>query len=320
MGKYSYSVERAEFALLNKDGSLPTPKDWTHTVRKTGVSVSHRGGIIGGVGPWDFSALTGDDLKVSLIYGKDTIGPVTLEFDETPTTGNVVDSAAVTAAELAAILGAAFTTQLTASVTTVGSDYSAAYLKLIDKGTLPWYAPFGFRGKVAEMAEIVGWMSTGELKSSSAEPNVETGETVTATSGKGVRCSIKEPDTVTGKKLTISLAADEEEILSMIYGDDFDPSTGEYFERDASAEAPTFAYRAWIRRYPSGDNVKTSQDEMKVRVFPSCSGTPGSSTDEESTFAAIEISADCASNSRSTLPSEHRKTISVTNFQNYVEA
>jgi hypothetical protein len=131
---------------------------------------------------------------------------------------------------------------------------------------------------------------------------------------------LKEPDTVTGKTLTITLAAAESEIISMIFGDDFDVETGIYFERASSVAAPVFAFRAWVSRYTEGTNVKGSQTEMMVRSFPSCTGTPGSSTDEEGTFAAIEITADAAANSVSNMTPEFKQFISITNYKNYVSA
>jgi len=318
MKGYNYSVERAEFAILNKDGSYPTPKDWTHTKRRTGATINHKGGLIGGVGPWNFSEFAGGDLKLTLIYGKNEYTE-TIAFTEGGE-GNVVDIDAVTAAELAEIITAAFSTYVTGSVTAKGADYDAIYLKVIDAGELPWYAPFGFRGKIAETAEVLGWVSTLDIKSSNADPNTETGETVVQTSGQGNRCSIKEPNVITGKSLTITLAAEEEGILSMLYGDDYDPETGEYFEKSSSEEAPTFAYRVWVRRYPEGENIKSSNTQMQIRTFPSCSGTPGSSTDEEGQFHTTEIAADSASNSRSTLPMEFKRVISVTDYESYVSA
>ena len=315
MDKFNYSVARAEFALLNADGSFPTPGDWTHTKRKGGV-VSHKGGLIGGTGPWDLSALTGDDLKLIPVYGNQVLPAVTVSLT------NAASKAAVTATELASSLNTALTgLNFQASVCTVGADYAAAYLKVVDKAStkLPWYAPFGLQGKIAEIAGIVGWRTTKNLKSSQAEPNTETGDTVTATSGRGNRCSIKEPDVITGKKLTISLAANEEEILAMIFGDDFDVNSGMYFERDTGVTAPTFCYRVWIARYPEGSNVKSSQSEMLVRAFPSCSGIPGSVTDEEGAFATLEITADAAANSRSTMTSEVRNIVSITDYKNNVE-
>lgn len=315
MKGYDYSVERAEFALLNKDGSYPTPRDWTHTKRATGEVVSHKGGLVGGTGPWDFSGFAGEALELLLTYGK-TQKTVALDL------AGVADASAVTASELAAAINAAFP-EVSASVVTVGADYDAAYLKIVDKATgetaLPWFAPFGFQGKIAERVGIIGWVATKDIKGSSAEPKVETGDTATATAGSGIRCSIKEPDRVTGKTLTITLSAKEEGIMSMIFGDDYDPETGDYFEKASDMEAPSFVYRNWVRRYPSGENTKATQSQMLLRSFPSCTGTPGGSSDEESGFATVEITADCAANSRSNMPSEFRKVASVTEYRNAVE-
>jgi hypothetical protein len=124
---------------------------------------------------------------------------------------------------------------------------------------------------------------------------------------------------VTGKTLTITLSAKEEGIMSMIFGDDYDPETGDYFEKASDMEAPSFVYRNWVRRYPSGENTKATQSQMLLRSFPSCTGTPGGSSDEESGFATVEITADCAANSRSNMPSEFRKVASVTEYRNAVE-
>jgi hypothetical protein len=281
-----------------------------------GDTISHKGGLVGGTGPWDLTGFAGDDLELILTYGK-TEKTASLDLS------GVADIGAVTAAELAAAINTAFT-EVSASVVTVGADYDAAYLKIVDKETgetaLPWFAPFGFQGKIAERVGIIGWVATKDIKGSSAEPKIETGETVTATSGTGIRCSIKEPDKVTGKTLTITLSAKEEGILSMIFGDDYDPVNGDYFEKASDVEAPSFVYRNWVRRYPSGENAKATQTQMLLRSFPACNGTPGSSSDEEAGFASVEITADVAANSRSNMPSEFRKVVSVTDYRNAVEA
>lgn len=319
MSGYNYSVEKGEFALLNKDGTYPSPSDWTHTKRKTGVVVTHKGGLIGGVGPFDVSGLTGADLQITPIYGAAVIAPVTVNLSA------VVDDNAATLTEIRAALTTALAAlNFTVSATTVGVDYDAVYLKIVDKvvdaSKLPWYAPFGFSGKLAEILGIVGWVQTGDLKSSGVEPETATGDSVTQTAGTGTKCTIKEPDTVTGKTLTLSLASDVDAIRAMILGDDYDPTTGTYFDRESGVEAPVFAYRTWIRRYAAGDNVKAAQSEMMVRSFPSCSATPGGTTDEEAAFSTTEITASCASNSKSAMPSEFSQKISVTAYKTFVAA
>ncbi|CEM60548.1 hypothetical protein TPHV1_10216 [Treponema phagedenis] len=45
--EYAYSVGITGFALLNRDGSYPTPNDWEHK-DKSGNKIKHKGGIVGG--------------------------------------------------------------------------------------------------------------------------------------------------------------------------------------------------------------------------------------------------------------------------------
>jgi len=319
MSGYNYSVEKGEFALLNKDGTYPSPSDWTHTKRKTGEVVNHKGGLICGTGPFDLSGLAGDDLKITPIYGAQVLAPVTVNLT------SVVSKAATTVTEIQTALALALTAlNFTVSKTTVGVDYDAVYLKIVDKivdgSKLPWYAPFGCSGRMAEILGVVGWVQTGDLRSSGVEPDTTTGDSVTQTSGTGTKCTIKEPDQVTGKTLTLSLASDIDAIRAMILGDEYDPTTGTYFDRDNDVEAPVFAYRTWIRRYAEGDNVKAGQSEMMVRSFPACSATPGGTTDEEATFSTTEITASCASNSKSAMPSEFSQKITVTAYKTFVAA
>lgn len=312
MGKYLYSVERAEFALLNADGSYPTPVDWTHTRKSDGATISHKGGLVGGVGPFDLSTAA---LTLTLTKGKATVA-------KTISLTGAISESAVTVDELVTAINAAFQADanITASKTTVGADYNSAFIKIVDTASspLPWYAPFGFTGEIADIVGIKGWKATDELKSSNASPETETGETVTATSGKGNRCVIKEEDAVTSMSLEIALAAHEEDILADVLGDDYDPSTGESFMKGLNDASPAFAYRYWVRKYAAGTNTKSSNDEMLLVSYPSCQATIGDESSEEATFANGQLAASATENARSLLPIKHKKTISAANYAAYV--
>ena len=190
--EYGYSIGKMEAAHLNADKSLPSPNDWEDTNPQTGEVRKHRGGLVGKIGPFNIDGWTGDDLKLTVLYGTKT---ETFTFAST-----AADKKVVSVADMAKDFNTAFTAleakgiKLKAAKTTVGADYDAEYLKITTKaaGDLPFFAPIGFQGKLAELLGIVGYVSTKEAKSFKDDFDKESGKTVDATSGHGIRCTVKE--------------------------------------------------------------------------------------------------------------------------------
>ena len=64
---FLYSVGIAGFAVLNSDGTMPSPNDWFDE-DAIGNKREHKGGIVGKGGTFDLSKITGDDAKIGVIF------------------------------------------------------------------------------------------------------------------------------------------------------------------------------------------------------------------------------------------------------------
>lgn len=316
--EYSYSVGRAEFALLNADKSFPTLCDWDDTHPITGATRTHKGGLVGKAGVFNISGWSGKDLSLTVRTG--TV------IETFPFVSTATNKDAVTVAEFVKDFNTAFAAlaskkvHLTASATSVGSDYDAVYLK-IEKSkpsTLPWFAPVSFSGRLAELLGITGWRSTAETKSVKDDFDKESGKSVDATSGHGIRCSIKEPDTVKGVNLSISLAGMENKIISLISGNTYNEAKDEFYF-DNKKEPPLFAHRYFVKQFERGSNTKASNTKVRVVCFPSCQASLSGADASEDNFATQEISATGSENKPSNLPFKFHKGVSVTDFDLFVE-
>ena len=160
--EYGYSIGVMQAARLNIDKSLPTPNDWEDTNPQTGEVRKHKGGLVGKTGTFNIDGWTGDDLKMTVLYGTKA---ETFTFAST-----AADKKVVSVADMVKDFNTAFATlkpkgiKLKAAKTTVGADYDAEYLKITTENAndLPFFAPIGFQGKLAELLGIVGYVSTKE--------------------------------------------------------------------------------------------------------------------------------------------------------------
>lgn len=315
--EYSYSIGRAEIALLNADKSFPTPNDWEDTDRMTGKKRKHRGGVVGKAGTFDIDGWSGDDLKIGIVYGT--------KKAEVTFASTAANKKAVTVVDMAKDLNTAFTgiagqgIKLKAAKTDIGEDYDAEYLKITTQATgdLPWFAPIGFSGKLAELLGITAWVVTKEAKSFKDDFEKEAGKSNNATSGHGIRCSVKEADQIKGVNITASFATISTKLLAMVTGNSYNEKTGEYFV-DNAGNPPLIAMRYFVEQYESGVNTKGSFSRVKAFLFPSCKITPNGNDAGEDNFAAQELQGSGGENKRSNLPMKFIKEIGLNDYTQYV--
>lgn len=316
--QYSYSIGLTEFARLNADKSFPTPNDWTDADSTTGEVRNHKGGIVGKSGTFNLNAWTEDDLTVGIRYGTKNAN-ITLNIS------TAVNSKAVTVDELVSFFNTAFATveddsiKLTASATTVGADYDAEYLKITTSAgtTVPFFMPIGFSGRLAELLGITGWVSTKEAKSFRDDFEKEASTSVDATSGHGVRCSIKEPEKIKGINLTASFASMSNKLYAMITGHSYNEETGELYI-DNEGDPPLVAVRYFVEQYEGDDNVKGSFSRVKSIIFPTCQFTPTGNEAGEGAFAVEELTGSGSANKRSNLPLKFVKEIGLADYTQYI--
>lgn len=319
MGKataeYSYSVERVEFALLNQDGTVPSPTDWVDLHPITGKERAHKGSIVGKGGAFDVDGWDEAALTVAVVYGRKEASFVlacTASDKKTVTVEDFIKDFNTKFEELATSDG------IHLKAKKVGDNFAIEDCATAPEEKLPFYAPVGFQGKLAELLGITGWVATGEAKSFKDDFEKEQGKSVDATSGRGVRCSIKDPDFIKGVNITISLAGLENKLIAMLTGNTYNEKTDEYY-MDNKGNAPAFAVRYFCRQFEGGTHTKTSNNKMRVFIFPSCQLTPSGSEAGEGTIAQVELSGSGGENTASALPMKFHKGIAMSDYKRFVE-
>lgn len=330
---FLYSVGLAGFALLNADGSFPTPCNWKDIDDK-GNEREHAGGIVCKGGPYDLSTIKeADEKTLHVLYGTKKES-VTLELKNpnstppsTPAGSNTFSINAIKTDDMVVILNKAFASlkdkgiKLEAEKKTIdGVDY----LKIYDaeenaKKKLPFYAPFGFSGLIANILGIRGYIITEEVKSVKHDFDKEQGKSVDITSGRGIRCVVKEADKIKGLNLTISMAGQNIKILSMITGSRYNEKADEFFAEGVE-KVPTFAFIYFVKAFAKGENNEGSFEKVKAVCFPSCQATLPGDNAQEGAFSTVELQVSASINKSSNLPLTFNKGISVNNYSTYVES
>ena len=319
MGKakveYGYSVERVEFALLNQDGTVPSPADWEDMHPITGKVRHHKGGLVGKSGAFDIDGWDEQARTVGVIYGRKEASFVlesTASDQKTVTVDDFIKDFNKNLEELATSEGICLKAKKS------GDNFAIEDCAVLPEEKLPFYAPIGFSGKLAELLGITGWVATNEAKSFKDDFEKEQGKSVDATSGRGVRCSIKDPDFIKGVNITISLAGLENKLIAMLTGNTYNEKTDEYY-MDNKGNAPAFAVRYFCRQFEEGTHTKTSNNKMRVFIFPACQLTPSGSEAGEGTIAQIELSGSGGENTASALPMKFHKGIAMSDYKRFVE-
>ena len=307
---FLYSVGIAGFAVLNSDGTMPCANDWTDE-DSVGNKREHKGGIVGKGGTFDLSKLAGDDLKIGVIFGS--------KKGEISFTSTSADKSKITVEELAKDLQEAFKQvkndgiTLKAEVITIEGEKR---IKITDSSkTLPFYAPIGFSGIIARIVGIQGYVLTEEVKSVKSDFDKEQGKSVDVTSGRGIRCVVKEADKIKGINLTISMAGQDAVILSMITGNSYNAKTDELYI-DGKSTAPSFAFIYFAK----GENNESSFEKVKAICFPSCQATMPGDNAQEGAFSTTELQASSSQNKKSNLPLMFYKGVSVSEYKQFVES
>jgi hypothetical protein len=316
--EFFYSVGIAGFALLNQDGTMPTPSNWKD-VDNQGVERKHKGGLIGKSGTFDLTKLKDEDMDVGVIYGNKK---TTFKFTSTS-----VDKTKASVTEIVKDLNTVFEKTGASSLKKEGIELKAEayeidgveYLKIYDSSLkLPFYAPIGFSGLLPLMLGITGYILTEEVKSVKSDFEKESGKSVDVTSGRGIRCVVKEADKIKGLNLTISLAGQNTHILSMITGHRYNEKDDEFFI-DNTGKVPTFSFFYFVKAFAKGENNESSFEKVKVVSFPSCQATLPGDNAQEGAFATMELQASASANKKSNLPMMFYKGVSLSDYSNYIE-
>ncbi|MGP1439679.1 MAG: hypothetical protein ACTTJ3_02945 [Treponema sp.] len=316
--EFLYSVGLAGFALLNQDGTMPSPNNWKD-VDNQGMERKHKGGLIGKSGTFDLTKLKDEDFDVGVLYGSKK---TTFKFVSTS-----ADKAKATVVEIVKDLNTVFEKTGAGSLKKEGIELKAEaseiegveYIRIYDSSLkLPFYAPIGFSGLLPLMLGIVGYSLTEEVKSVKSDFEKESGKSVDVTSGHGIRCVVKEADKIKGLNLTISLAGLNTRILSMITGHRYNEKDDEFFV-DNAGKTPTFAFMYFVKAFAKGENNESSFEKVKVVAFPSCQATLPGDNAQEGAFATMELQASSSANKKSNLPMMFYKGISLSDYSTYIE-
>ncbi len=308
--EYSYSIERVEFALLNHDKTVPFFRTWTDKHPVTGKKREHKGCLFSKKEPFNLKS-AGSSFNLGFYFGT--------ERGKVSVISTAADETACTAEEMAADLNTALSGHIGNYI--IEAVDGRVVIRDNEDPALqkPFYMPFGFEGLLANLLGITGWVATKEAKNFKDDPEKEQGKSVDATSGRGVRCSIKDPDTIKGLNITVNLAGMENRLIAMLTGNTYNEETDEYY-MDNKGDAPVFAARYYCRQFSEGSHTKSSNDKMRIFVFPSCQLTLSGSEAGEGTISSVELSGSAGENTASNLPMKFHKGISMADYMEFVES
>ena len=145
----------------------------------------------------------------------------------------------------------------------------------------------------------------------------ESGKSQDATSGHGIRCSVKEADKIKGTNITASFATLPSSLFALVTGHTYNEKTGELYI-DNAGNPPLIAMRYFVEQYEEGNNTKSSFTRVKAITFPSCQIAPQGSEASEDAFGAAELQGSGGDNKRSDLPLKFIKEISSADYTAYV--
>lgn len=313
---FLYSVGLAGFAKLNWDGSFPMAReswqdDFTHL---SSTERTHQGGIFSNPAPYDLNDLTSDDYKMGVRFGNKRF--------EVNVSLSASNKKQVTREELCNALNNAIS-----SINYMGfrlqadnmQDGENKFVRIKEKSNnIPFFTPIGFTGKFAERVGIQGYIFTEEVKSVKTDFEKESGKSVDVTSGRGIRCVVKEVDKIKGVNLTISMAGQNVPILAMITGAPYDEKNDLLFVKD-NPNPPLFAFFYFVKAFSKGENNESSFEKVKVVCFPSCQATLPGDNAQEGAFGTMEITASGSQNKKSRLPLMFYKGLSVDDYKKFVD-
>ena len=310
---FLYSVGMAGFALLNSDGSVPSPQDWKD-VDNQGVERKHQGGIIGRGGTFDISKVASSDCYIDIMFGT--------KKTKTLFSSGASDKRKANVREMVRDLNTCFNNVRSEGITLKAEVFTVEGEERIriydDSSKLPYYAPIGLKGIIPSILGIQGFILTEDVKSVKMDFEKEAGKSVDITSGRGIRCVVKEADKIKGLNLTISMAGQNSKILSVITGHRYNEKSDEFFV-DGASKPPAFAFIYFVKAFSKGENSEASFEKVKAVCFPSCQATlPGDSA-QEGAFSTVELQASASTNKKSNLPLMFYKGISTIDYTNYVE-
>jgi len=314
---FLYSVGLAGFALLNGDGSMPTACLRWEDVAPDRSKRQHEGGLISKLDTFDFSKITSEDLSIKIRVGSKEAS-VNLSLSAS-------NSTKVTASELASMLNSAFSQS---SVRNAGISLKAdtisvtggSHTRVYDtSNSLPFYTPISLSGVIPQLTGLQGYIFTEEVKSVKHDFDKEQGKSVDVTSGRGMRCVVKETDKIKGINLTISMAGQDANILSMVTGSRYNAKTDEFF-LEGKANTPSFAFIYFVKAFAKGENNESSFEKVRVVCFPSCQAALPGDNAQEGSFSTTELTASGAQNKKSNLPLMFYKGISVSEYNQFVES
>ncbi|MGP1438939.1 MAG: hypothetical protein ACTTKH_07700 [Treponema sp.] len=311
---FLYSVGIAGFALLNQDGTMPTPSNWKD-IDNMGEERKHAGGIIGKSGVFNIAKLKDEDMEVGVLFGNKK---ASFTFSSTS-----AEKSKASVSEIVKDLNTGFATLKNDGITLKAEAYvteGKEHIRICDSSAkLPFFAPIGFQGILPLMLGITGYVLTEEVKSVKTDFEKENGKSVDVTSGRGIRCVVKEADKIKGLNLTISLAGQNTKILSMITGHRYNEKADEFFIENTS-KTPSFAFFYFVKAFAKGENNESSFEKIKVISFPSCQATLPGDNASEGAFSTMELQASASANKKSNLPMMFYKGIGIGDYSCFVEA
>jgi len=227
--------------------------------------------IIGGAGPFDFSAAY-DTSAVEFTFKQDGTAE-TVEVDVSTGVGSV-DEEAVTVAELVIAINDASPTNITAS-----SDTSTSRLKiaLTAPGSVSYLQVYGEGPEIAMIGQGYGvkFIKSNTIQSMSLSPNYKESEELNIQDSNGKETTIMTDSYKKGFSATLVDTAYDPELLAIIEGGTWNSTTEIYTDPDSESEKAYFMYEAFYAKYSKGENKEGDLVGYYKEVGRTLSGQTG---------------------------------------------
>ena len=246
--RYSFGLKFTRFMPLNDDQTSPL---------SSAVDAAADDEIIGGAGPFDFSAVD-DDSAVPITVKLDNADAVVSTID----VSGAVSQSAVTVDELVTALDAMFLAE--SLLLDASAQAGTGRLKIVSSDTADPPDYIQIYGQAAEIAMLgqglgVKFIKTDTLKSMGDAPILKDSETFTTTDANGLDTEVITDGYKKGATLTIIDSAEDWELLELLEGGTYDDSVAGAESYDAPTSENTkkyFLIEAFYTVYEEGTNKK----------------------------------------------------------------
>lgn len=258
--RYAFGLVATRILPLTDDLKIPVPTR-----------------LVGGPGTFDFSGVA--DPSAAILYVKeDTDATVTVLVD----VSGAVDTAAVTATELAAAIDAAMTVAVLEYDCAVNSD---GRVQITHSGSVaPDYTQLA--GEVCRIARFgqgydLTFLVSDTFRTMNLSPTMREQQTFSTIDANGIETEVITDGYRKGLTGTLTDTADRLDLKALVEGGTLNATTEEYEAPTSESQKPYFLIESFYAKYAQGTNKRRDLIGYAQETIRTCNGMVGDVTREE---------------------------------------